>query len=430
MAEGAEVTTVSVIVHGCSMNQAEAEIAMGLLREAGSTLTPPDEAEVVIVLTCGVKAHAENVCLRVGSELARKGKKVIMAGCLPAICPEKVEATGCAAMMDPNSISSIVEVVKRVERGEKGLRFLSTEKRVRLGLPRVRLRPLIAIVPISEGCKGACSYCCVRIARGELYSYPPEFIVEEVKRSIREGCKEVWLTSQDSGAYNYKGVRLPQLLKKIVDVDGDFMVRVGMMNPNHAAEILDELIEVYDNPKIYKFIHIPVQSGSNKVLRDMNRKYTREVFLEVVDELRGNYPLLTLSTDVIAGFPGESEEEFYETVSLLKEVEPDIVNISMFTPRPHTPAAKMPNKLPGWEIKRRSRILTQVSNELSLKRNMKWVGWVGEAIVTEVGRKGGVIARNYAYKHIVVREDVKLGEKIKVRLSEAKIGYLFGSICM
>ncbi|MEM1885054.1 MAG: hypothetical protein QXZ24_05530 [Candidatus Jordarchaeales archaeon] len=173
------MTTVSVIVHGCSMNQAEAEIAMGLLREAGSTLTPPDEAEVVIVLTCGVKAHAENVCLRVGSELARKGKKVIMAGCLPAICPEKVEATGCAAMMDPNSISSIVEVVKRVERGEKGLRFLSTEKRVRLGLPRVRLRPLIAIVPISEGCKGACSYCCVRIARGELYSYPPEFIVEK-----------------------------------------------------------------------------------------------------------------------------------------------------------------------------------------------------------------------------------------------------------
>lgn len=412
------------------MSQAEAEMIMGLLREAGFLLVPPEQAEVVVVLTCGVKGHAEYACLRAGSELAKKGKKVIMAGCLPAICPEKVEATGCAAMMNPNAILGIVDVVKRVEAGEGGIRLLSERKTMRLGLPRVRLRPVINIVPISEGCRGACSYCCVRVARGELYSYPPERILKEVAMGLREGCKEVWLTSQDTGAYNHDGVRLPQLLRRIVELEGDFMVRVGMMNPNHAAEILDELMEVYESPKIYKFIHLPVQSGNNEILKAMNRQYTCEIFLEVVDELRGNYPSLTLSTDVIAGFPGESEEQFYDTVNLLKEVEPDIVNVSMFTPRPHTPAAMMPNKIPGWEIKRRSRILSQVSNELSLKRNMKWVGWEGDAIVTETARKGGVVARNYAYKHIIIRENAKLGEKIRVRLEDARIGYLFGSICM
>ncbi|MBS7287674.1 MAG: tRNA (N(6)-L-threonylcarbamoyladenosine(37)-C(2))-methylthiotransferase [Candidatus Freyarchaeota archaeon] len=424
------MAAVSVIVHGCSMSQAEAEMIMGLLREAGFSLVSPEQAEITIILTCGVKGHAEHACLKAGSELAKKGKKVIMAGCLPAICPEKVEATGCAAMVDPNAISGIVDVVKRVEAGERKTRFLSERKNVHLGLPRVRLRPVINIVPISEGCRGACSYCCVRIARGELYSYPPERILEEVAMGLREGCKEVWLTSQDSGAYNHDGVRLPQLLRRIVELEGDFMVRVGMMNPNHAAEILDELVEVYENPKVYKFIHLPVQSGNNEILKAMNRQYTCETFLEIVDELRSNYPSLTLSTDVIAGFPGESDEQFYDTVSLLKEVEPDIVNVSMFTPRPHTLAARMPNKIPGWEIKRRSRILSQVSNELSLKRNMKWVGWKGDVIITEKARKGGVVARNYAYKHIIIRESVELGERIRVKLEEARIGYLFGSICV
>lgn len=421
------MAAVSVIVHGCSMNQAEAEMIMGLLREAGFSLTPPDQAEVAIILTCGVKGHAEHACLKAGSELVKKGKKVIMAGCLPAICPEKLEATRCAAIVNPNAIPEIVNVVKRVATGEKGIRLLSNEKTVRLQLPRVRLRPVIAIVPISEGCKGTCSYCCVKIARGELFSYPPELIVREVAKGVAEGCKEVWLTSQDSGAYNYNGVRLPQLIRKIVNIEGDFMARIGMMNPNHAAEILDDLVEVYGSQKVYKFIHLPVQSGNNEILKAMNRQYTREVFLEVVDELRGNYPSLTLSTDVIVGFPGENEEQFYDTISLLKEVEPDIVNVSMFTPRPHTPAAKMPNKVPGWEIKRRSRILSHVTNELSLKRNLKWVGWKGEALVTETAKKCGVVARNYAYKHIIVKENLSLGERIKVKLEEARVGYLFGS---
>jgi len=412
------------------MSQAEAEMIMGLLKEAGFSLTLPDQAEVAIILTCGVKGHAEHTCLKTGKELAKMGKKVIMAGCLPAICPEKLEATGCVAMVSPNAIPGIVDVVKRVVAGKRGIHLLTNEKTVRLQLPRVRLRSVIAIVPISEGCKGACSYCCVRIARGELYSYPPELIVEEVARGVKEGCKEVWLTSQDSGAYICNGVRLPQLIKRIVNLEGDFMVRIGMMNPNHAAEILDELVEVYGSQKVYKFIHLPVQSGNNEILKAMNRQYTRELFLEIVDELRGNYPSLTLSTDVIAGFPGESEEQFYDTVSLLREAEPDIVNVSMFTPRPHTPAAKLPNKVPGWEIKRRSRILSSVSSDLSFKRNLKWVGWRGDALVTEIARKVGVVARNYAYKHIIVRENLTLGERIKVKLEEAKVGYLFGSICM
>ncbi len=418
---------ISVIVHGCSMSQAEAEMIMGLLKNAGYELTSPEQAEIVVVVTCGVKAHAEHTCLRTASELTRKGKKVVMAGCLPAICPEKVEATGCAAVMDPNSTPRVVELVKRVEKGERGLCLLNREKTPRLGLPRVRLRPVIAIVPISEGCKGACSYCSVKKARGELYSYPPELITREVRKLVEEGCKEVWLTSQDSGAYNHDGVRLPQLLKRIVKIEGDFMVRVGMMNPNHAMEILDELVEIYGEEKIYKFIHLPVQSGSNEVLKAMRRNYTREDFLEVVGELRASHPSLTLSTDVIVGFPGESEEHLHDTINLLKEAEPDIVNISMFTPRPHTPAAEMPNKLPGWEIKRRSRLITKISNELSLKRNSKWVGWKGDATVTETGRKGGMIARNYAYKHIVLKEPVKLGEKVKVKLNEARVGYLLGT---
>ncbi len=425
------LVNVSVIVHGCSMSQAEAEMIMGLLGKAGYTLTPsPKQAEIVIISTCGVKTHAEHVCLREIAELCKSGKKVVVTGCLPKICPEKIVrvAPDYAAFVDPNAIELIVEVIKRVERGERNLQFMSDGKRVRLGLPRVRIRPVIAIVPISEGCQGTCTYCCVRVARGKLYPYPPDLIVEEIRRGLKEGCKEVWLTSQDSGAYDYMGVRLPELLKRITSLDGAFMVRVGMMNPNHAIRMLDDLIEAYEDPKIYKFLHLPVQSGNNEVLNAMNRKYTREQFLEVLDEFRSNYPMLTVSTDVIAGFPGESEEQFYDTVSLIREAEPDIVNVSMFTPRPHTYAARMPNKLPGWKIKERSRILSRVAAEVALKRNKRWVGWRGLALVTENGRKGGVVARNYAYKHIILKSDIGLGEEVKVKLEEARVGYLIGSI--
>jgi MiaB/RimO family radical SAM methylthiotransferase len=209
---------------------------------------------------------------------------------------------------------------------------------------------------------------------------------------------------------------------------GRFYIRVGMMTPNQALEILDDLIEAYRSPRVFKFLHLPVQSGSDEILRRMRRRYTVEEFKHIVSQFRGKHPELTLSTDIICGFPGETEEEFQETLRLLEVVKPDVLNISRFWPRPGTEAAEMEGQLHGRETKRRSRILTELWRRLSLESGARWIGWRGEALIDEHGRHGTLVARNYAYRPIVVKGPARLGDFLRLEITEARVGYLLGEI--
>lgn len=418
---------VYVEVFGCSANMADSEIASGLLEEAGYTLVDSvEDAEVLLTTTCIVKKPTELRMLKNLRRLNALGKPLVVAGCMPKAERWLVEeAVPEASLMGPDDIPRVVEIVDAALKGRR-LEALNGEFTDRTCLPRTRRNPVIHIAPISSGCLGDCSYCIVKRARGQLHSFPEHHIIEDARLALEEGCREIWVTAEDTAAYLWRGVRLPQLLKKLCDLNGKFFIRVGMMTPNNAVTILDELMEVFSSEKIFKFLHVPVQSGNNEVLKGMKRRYTVEDFREMTANVRKFFPDLTLSTDIICGFPGETEEQFIESMRLVEDVKPEVLNISRFWPRPGTEAADMDGQLHGRDTKRRSRMLTGLHRRLSLEGALRWVGWTGEALIDETGLGGSHIGRNHSYKPIVFNEATDLGEFIDVRVTEARSGYLIG----
>lgn len=410
--------------HGCTANRGDGEILAGLLSGHGCSLAGrPEEAEVLLLNTCVVKGETHKRMLRRMEELAGTGKPLVVAGCLPLVDLPSVLERGPAAVISCRSLPQVVEAVERVGRGERGLLMLDGKHAEKPDLPKVRSSPVSAIVQIGEGCLSSCTYCSVRLARGRLRSFPPEKVVEEVREAVERGYREILLTSQDNAAYGRdRGWDLPSLLKEVVEVEGKFRVRVGMMNPENVGPLLPHLLEAYRSEKVYRFLHLPLQSGDDRVLGAMGRRYTVEEFLEAVGAFRAEFPDLCLVTDVIAGFPTETEEEFQRTVEVLRELRPDRVNLSRFSPMPGTPASRLP-PLPGREVARRSRLLSFLCLSLSLEANRKYVGWEGEALITEEGWRGGWVARLPNYKLAVLSEG-RPGEFVRIRIREARPTYL------
>lgn len=402
----------------------------GILLENGFQKSNIEEAEIIIINTCGVKKPTEDKILNRIKKLSTLGKKIIIAGCLPKIVFEKVikAAPNFSAIIDPFSIDKISEICLRVLNGEKGIIVFSEKSPIKPCLPKKSSSKVIGIIQIAEGCTSACSYCCVRFARGRLQSYPHEKILEDLRNFINNGFKEIWLTSQDLSAYNYNGYRLPELLNEINKIPGEFFIRVGMMNPRTVLPIYKELAISFKNEKIFKFLHLPIQSGSNKVLKDMNRGYTVEDCKKIINEFRKENNNLTLSTDIIVGFPTEEEKDFEETIKLIKEIKPDIVNISKFFPRPKTPLEGKPT-LPFEMIKKRVREIFELSRKISYEKNMEYIGWVGKILIDEKGCGNTWIGRNISYKPVVVKSNENLlGKIINVEIESIKATYLLGKI--
>lgn len=343
---------VFIKTFGCQANLADSEVLAGILVENKFKLVDSvKKADIVIVNSCGVKNTTQN---RVFSfvESIPKNKKIYIGGCLPRMInlEKYVRFNG---LFDTNSITNIIDLIK----GKRSLYF-SDKKEERILCKRVRKE--VGIVVIAQGCLGSCSYCGTKLARGNLKSYPISKIKKEVERFVKGGCKMIYLSSQDNGCYGLDiKTNLVNLLKEVVKVKGDYKIRVGMINPEYTLEFLKDLIEVYKNDKIMKFLHVPVQSGSNKVLKDMNRKYKVKDFKKVVKSFRREIPDISISTDIIVGYPTEIEKDFKETVRLLKEIKPEVLNLSKFGVRPRTKASKL-KQLPSQVIKERSVKLTKI----------------------------------------------------------------------
>lgn len=414
--------------YGCAANKADLEIMLAYIINSGYEISNnPGDADFILVNTCGVKKPTEDRMLERLNLLGALNKPLIITGCLPKINLKLIfkVAPNFSAVLDPHSINKIVLALRSAERGERNKIFFSEKPPVKVEEPHIRLSPVIEIIPISEGCLSACAFCCVRFARGSLFSYPVNSIVDRLQRAISEGIKEVWLTSQDNGAYGFDiGTNLAALLKECCSIEGNFFIRVGMMNPNHALKILSDLISAYKDRRIFKFLHLPVQSGDNEVLKIMNRRYTIEDFKSIIHAFRREIPDVTIATDVICGFPSESKEAFERTLRLIEEIKPDIVNISKFFPRPNTPAERM-RQVDAKEIAFRSRIITEIINKVSFERNARWLGWEGEILIDEKGRGSSWIGRNFAYKPIIVKsENNLLGKFINVKIVETRKNYL------
>ena len=402
------VTQMRIYVKGfgCSSSLADAEVLAGVLRDAGhSIVRSRDSAELLVYNTCAVKAPTED---RIISLLKRvSNKKLIVAGCLPLVNFERLRReVRFDGVVGPAFGEGIVDVVREVSQGlyveslENG--SMNTPP---LDLPRERVNPAISIIPISYGCLGSCSYCCVRFARGKLRSYHAGEIRRKVERDIEKGVQEFWLTSQDTACYGQDiGTSLAALMKEICSVGGDFLVRVGMMTPNNLLRIFDEVMEAFRSERFFKFLHLPVQSGNEDVLRRMNRTYSVNDFTMIVRSFRTLFPRSTVATDIIVGFPGESDEAFKDTCELVSEVKPDIVNVSKFFARPKVPAGGLGQQVLPSELKRRSSLLAGLVRRIALERNSDWVGWCGRVFVDEMGIRDSVVGRNFAYKPVVIKD--------------------------
>ena len=416
---------VYVKSYGCSANTADAEIAKGALLEEGYTLVgDPEEADLNIIVTCVVKTPTEQKVSRELKELEASGKPLIVAGCMPKSMNTKVlELVPTASLVGPDDIERMPEAVQNTLNGNKVV-FIDGDPTDRTCLPRVRANSLVHIAPISTGCLGNCSYCIVKFARGHLYSFPVDSIVSDIQQAVDDECKEIWVTAEDTSTYNDNGIRIPELLDRITAIEGDFRVRVGMTTPNSLDEVMPGLLESLKNEKMYHFIHIPIQAGNDDILKGMRRKYTVRQFKDVVEKLRAVYPDIGLSTDIICGFPGETDEQFQDSLDLVTWLRPDVLNINRFWERPGTDAAEMPGRLHGRDTKERSRRMTTLWKELAVDVGMKWMGWEGEILLSEDGKNDTKVGRNFVYKSIAVKTDKPLGSFIKVKVKDVGIGFL------
>ncbi|MBD3155963.1 MAG: tRNA (N(6)-L-threonylcarbamoyladenosine(37)-C(2))-methylthiotransferase [Candidatus Aenigmarchaeota archaeon] len=399
---------IYVETYGCSANQSDSEIMLGLLKKEGfKIVNSSKESDLNILNTCIVKSPTENRMKHRIKTLKRTGKPLIVAGCMSKAEGKMIQKIAPeASLIGPNSIQNICEAAREALKGKRTVKIKDL-KSPKICLPKIRINPVIDIVQVSTGCLGNCCYCQVKFAKGELFSYSSELVVKQIRESLKQGIKEIWLTSQDMGAYGKDiGENLPELLEKIVKIEGKFFVRVGMMNPNHVNLFLEELVESYKSDKIFKFLHLPVQSGSDRILERMNRRYKIDDFRKIVNVFRKKFPKITISTDVIAGFPGETVDDFKQTLRLLEEIKPDVVNVSKYWPRPGTKASKM-KQLDRKIINQRTRDLSESVKKIQRKNNKKWSGWEGEVLIDEKTNKG-LIGRNYAYKPITTKG--RLGE--------------------
>jgi MiaB-like tRNA modifying enzyme len=426
------MSNIYIESYGCSTSYGEAEMMAGLLKQANFNIVKNEkQADLIIVVTCYVKSPTEQKILFRIKNFQEKypKKKLIIAGCMTEGIYHKItDIAPKASLVSTHHIKDTVQAVEKTLQDKK-VEFLGKSNEIKLCLPRIRKNPIIDIVPISSGCNSNCTYCCVRIAKGKLFSYPKEMIIKEIETSLKEGCKEIWLTAQDTASYGFeKGEKLPELLKEITKIPEKFFLRVGMMNVRNVMPIANDLIESFKDNRIYKFIHLPIQSGSDKVLKSMNRLYTGNDFEKIINDFRKAFNC-QVWTDVIMGYPTEEEEDFLKTLDVIKRIKPDWINVSKFGARPGTEAAML-KPLPPKVVNERSRTISEAVRTISFEKNKEWFDWKGEVLISEKGKKVGQwIGRNFAYKPILIEDKSNLlGKFLNVKVIDFIHSHLTGQI--
>lgn len=289
----------------------------------------------------------------------------------------------------------------------------------------------IGLVNIEEGCLDRCNYCSTHLVKGVLKSIPPELVVRRVRRKVEAGNREIFLTGQDTSCYGFDlHTNLAVLLQTILaKVPGDYKIRVGMGNPRHVLSYLDALVETFCDSRIYKFLHIPVQSGSDRVLRAMNRRHSVLDFFKIAEAFKTHFPDLNLGTDIIVAYPEETREDFEKSLELVRKVRPSICNITRFVPREGTPAAKIPNTISKEERYARSAELSELFQKIAFENNRAFVGSQKSVVVEKKGsRPGTTIARDDSFRPVAIEGDFAPGTRFNVQIKRAETFALIGEI--
>ncbi|KNE63754.1 MiaB-like tRNA modifying enzyme, archaeal-type [Allomyces macrogynus ATCC 38327] len=428
---------VYVRTWGCSHNNSDSEYMAGILASHGYTIVATgDDADLWVLNGCTVKNPSEQTFVNAIRQAQDKGKKVVLAGCVTQAAPRNKMWDGLS-IIGVQQIDEVVYVVEETLLGHS-VRLMDPKKEpgtkvraggAKLALPKIRKNPLIEIIAINTGCLNQCTYCKTKHARGELASYPVAEIVARVRQVLAEGIVEIWLTSEDTGTYGRDiGTDLPTLLWAILaelPTEGSVMLRVGMTNPPYILEHLPAMAEILRDARVYAFLHVPVQAAADRVLLDMRRQYSQAEFRQVVDYLREHVPGMTIATDIICGFPTESDADFDETLDLVREYQFPVLHISQFYPRPGTPAARMP-RLPTQVVKQRSRAITALFESYHPYDHLR--GETMRVLVTDTASDGKhYVAHNKAYQQVLVpMRDGYLGKLLDVEIVDTAKHCLFG----
>ncbi|MEB3861216.1 MAG: tRNA (N(6)-L-threonylcarbamoyladenosine(37)-C(2))-methylthiotransferase [Desulfurococcales archaeon] len=416
--------------YGCSLSEFDSLTMASILESRGyARAESPEEADVVIINTCAVRLDTEYRMVERITELRGRAKRLVVAGCLAKSRPGLVARIAPeASLVSPQNATRIVEAVE-----SSGRVVLLQGRRDTSWMPVPPLRDRIATIMIEEGCLNDCSFCISKHARRELRSYPPRLIVETVARLVEKGAREIRLTGLDTAAY---GRDLPgrptlaDLVSMILDkVEGDYRIRIGMMTPELVLDILDDLLDAYKDERVFKFFHIPVQSGDDGILKIMNRKYTVSEFKGLHSKVKARFPDSMFATDIIVGHPGEGEEEFMATVRLVEELQFERVHLAQYSIRPHTKAAAM-KQVPDPVKKERSRRLMRIIEEIGERIHRRYIGMRVRALVTERSfRSWSMTARldNYFPVVLPLREEL-MGEWVDVVVEDASFFDLRGRI--
>jgi len=420
---------IFVKTYGCSHNISDSEYMAGMLVSYGYSITENrEDANLCLVNSCTVKDPSQAAFMHLVEKARAEGQPVVVAGCVPQ-ADKKIKGLADVSQVGIAHIDRVVEVVEESLKGNT-VKLLTTNKALpSLDLPKVRKNPLVEIIPLSTGCLGSCTYCKTKHARGVLGSYALETLVSRVDAVSADGVAEIWMTSEDTGAYGRDiGSSIAELLERTVAaLPEGVMLRVGMTNPPFILEHLEAVAAALNHPRVFSFLHIPVQAGSDDVLTAMNREYTRGDFETVADYLIAHVPDVTVATDIICGFPTETEAMFDETLTLMQKYKLAIVNISQFYPRPGTPAARM-KRISTKVVKDRSRRMSAMFNaftpytHLPGRRARVWFN-------TEVSDDGRSVGHTKSYVKVLVTLDTSLpGTSHEVNLTACSRFHVDGTV--
>lgn len=401
---------------GCALNRGEALEFESVLKASGwEIVTVPEDANLNVIATCAVIETTEIEMIKRARYLSSLGRPLIITGCMASAMKDRIEKVAPEAeFIAPDNLDELCEAAGIVDSGD--------------WTPEPWPGTCCHTIPIATGCLGSCAYCITKIARGELSSRSKEEILDEIHRiDWIGGAKEIQLTAQDAASYGQDiDSSLPELLAELTSSGLNMKIRVGMMNPRTVMSILDGLISSFSSLRIFKFLHLPVQSGSDDILQRMGRGYSRADFERIVEGFRQTYPNITLSTDLIVGYPGEEQEDHDENVELLKRIRPDIVNITRFSSRPGTRAESMKEKVPGRMAKERSRELTELRFSISRSKNNAKIGRITDVLVTEHGSGDSMIARTGDYEQVILPAGAQLGSTMGARIIGCSPIHLIG----
>ena len=437
---------IVVLSQGCAANFGDGEKIAHILSQKSevSFEFPEAKPEAFYLNVCTVKGNAGAMKLLRKAASTFPGVPIYITGCAPKdFREEALRAVPNVQFTSLKELEASAILPTHPAQSPSSLINARTPGSNKIYRNVLRESPFVGIVNIEEGCLDACAFCSTHLVKGRLHSFAPQTIVDQVQALVDDGCLEIQLTGQDCACYGFDiGTNLAELTQRILThVNGNYRIRLGMGNPRHVLSYQEALLDCFTDDRIYKFIHIPVQSGSENVLKAMNRRHTARDYAILAHAFTERFSKFTLSTDLIVGYPGETAEDFNDTLKLLKETRPTVCNITRFVARPGTVAARLETSKPTHpestinnthlapaplavpdDIKHeRSAILAEAFQRIALENNREWIGDECTVVTEKQGyRAGTTIARNEAYRPVALQGTFPAGQTLRVRITDSE----------